>query len=483
MKNKNELKKELYFPEDEKLIDYKLDEFRKKNKITKNYFKNNIEGYIKHFNINIEEIKNGDEDTNYNIPFLAEPIMGIMFRNFKLNPLVDGRRNKNNISIDKLIEYNKKILEDIDQLPTDMKYNIKKTSTYEFNYILNEVIPIILDKMSILFSMIISNSSVSAGNSYIELIDSLDSWIINFINQSIDREESYRDKGDNEHLELNIDNLGNFNTEKNGTYIIDKILKDEYIGNINKVEILKEKLKKVGKDNLFEFIGYKENKIKQGSKKKIDKNYIDREKLIKWINDEKSLSINNYEELLIDRERYLIDLKRSLNLDAYGYNHEGEIKQYRRVIEYTVSNLAEHHKGYLEKLNVIDSILASDCLYDIHTKILYNKVKTVISSQEYTLAIENGFNDTDIIQNKYNVFLDKVAKDMMEEYNRYLYEENKLLYERNKKVKSILEDKNKEFMEKNSQLNLIRSYLSKAMGQTITPILLDEITKLSKVND
>ena len=78
-----------------------------------------------------------------------------MFKNFKLNPLVDGRINKNAISIDKFIEYNKKIFEDIEELPNDIKFNIKNTSTYEFNYILNEVIPIILNKMTILFSLII----------------------------------------------------------------------------------------------------------------------------------------------------------------------------------------------------------------------------------------------------------------------------------------------------------------------------------------
>ena len=464
----------VYHPEDERKIDYKLDEFRKKNKIGKTYFKNNITKYKNHFNINIEEIKNFDEDTNYNIPFLAEPIMGIMFKNFKLNPLVDGRRNKNNIDIDKLIQYNKKIFKDIDELPNDIKYNIKNTSTYEFNYILNEVIPIILDKMAILFSLIISGSRVSAGNSYIDLINSLDSWIMNFVNYSIELEEKQEKLDNNEILRINISNYGKFNVEKSNTYIMDKILKDEYINNINKVDLLKEKMKLVGTENLFEYIDCKSNK------KGIDKSKIDREKLIEWINNEEYNKIYDYKNLLADREQYLQEFKSKLNIekidiDTLECKKTKETLDIKEIIYDELEKLQNEYSNYTDIVNVIDKILYNKD-YDIHTILLYNKIKLIINSKEYKSIVGQEFEASDEDYDKFDALLEKLAEDLWIE----TYKDE---YEKVKKIKNIIDNKYKEFDEKKSQLNLIRSYLSKAIGQTITPTLQKEIMELSKKND
>ncbi|MDN4762904.1 hypothetical protein QYP21_03045 [Clostridioides difficile] len=475
MTREKNIKEELYSPEDEKLIDYKLSEFRKKNKIGDIYFKNNIESYIKHFNLNIEEIKNGDEDTNYNIPFLAEPIMGVMFRNFKLNPLVDGRRNKNNIPIDKLIEYNQKLFEDIEQLPIDMKYNLKRTSTYEFNYMLNEVIPVILDKMSILFSLLIFNSSVSAGNPYIDLIDSLDSWIVNFINYSIDLEEKNETINDESYIRINIDNYGGLNFEKDSTYIMDKILKDEYITNINKVILLKDKLKKVGTQNLFDYIDCKANK------KIIDKSKIDREKIIKWINDIENEDTYYYKNLLHNREIDLQFYKDDLSISKLDYYNKLDYYQeqftidYRNKIHMALLDLEESYKEYKDKIDFIDKILKGN-EYDMFYKCLYAKLKKIINSKEYSLAIKEEIDDIDFIESEFNKLLDKLAKEMWIELNGDSYKKDK-------RIKEIIEMKYEELNEKESQINLVRSYLAKAIGQTITPTLQDEIKRLSKNTD
>lgn len=461
----------MYQAEDERKIDYKLEEFRKKNKITKTYFKNNVNQYKNHFDINVEEIKNFDEEANYNIPFLAEPIMGLMFKNFKFNPLVDGRRNKNNIPIEKLIEYNKKIFEDIDKLPNDIKYNIKNTSTYEFNYALNEAIPIILDKMSILLSLIISESSVSAGNPYRDLIDSLDSWITNFMEHSIEL-EGKQNKIDNEKiLVVNVGTFGKINIEKNSTYIMDKILKDEYVNNIKNVDLLKDKLKIDGTESLFEYLEYKL------TNKEIDKSKIDRDKLIKWINNEDNNEINNYESLLADRECYLEEFKSSLNIDRIckdNIEHQKKpmILNIKDTIYSELENLQNKCSGYRDIVNTIDQILYGEN-FDIYTIMLYNKIKAIVNSEEYKLIVEQDFNVLDEDYDKFDIFLEKLAEDLWIE----TYKDE---YEKVNKIRDIMDNKYKEFEEKNSQLNLIRTHLSKAIGQTITPTLQREIKELSK---
>lgn len=465
------IKKPVYQPEDERKIDYKLDEFRKKNKISKTYFKNNIKKYKNYFDINVEEIKNFDEDTNYNIPFLVEPIMGIMFKNFKLNPLVDGRINKNAISIDKFIEYNKKIFEDIEELPNDIKFNIKNTSTYEFNYILNEVIPIILNKMTILFSLIISESSVSAGNSYIDLIDALDSWIVNFVKHSVELKEKKENIDNNEILMINIDNYGQFNFEKNNTYLMDKILKDEYINNINKVNLLKEKMKIIGTENLFEYINCKSND------KKIDKSKIDRERVIEWINNEELNKIYDYSNLLSEKEQFLQDFKSKLtmekiDIDILECQKRKMILDIKEIINIELYTLKNKYSNYTDVRNVVDKILHSTD-YDIYTIMLYKKVKLIINSKEYISIFEQDTDCLDEDYDNFNIFLEKLAEELWIE----TYKDD---YDKVKKVKNIIDNKYKELDNKKSQLNLIRSYLSKAMGQTITPILQKEIMELSK---
>lgn len=465
------IKKPVYQPEDERKIDYKLDEFRKKNKISKTYFKNNIKKYKNYFDINVEEIKNFDEDTNYNIPFLVEPIMGIMFKNFKLNPLVDGRINKNAISIDKFIEYNKKIFEDIEELPNDIKFNIKNTSTYEFNYILNEVIPIILNKMTILFSLIISESSVSAGNSYIDLIDALDSWIVNFVKHSVELKEKKENIDNNEILMINIDNYGQFNFEKNNTYLMDKILKDEYINNINKVNLLKEKMKIIGTENLFEYINCKSND------KKIDKSKVDRERVIEWINNEELNKIYDYSNLLSEKEQFLQDFKSKLtmekiDIDILECQKRKMILDIKEIINIELYTLKNKYSNYTDVRNVVDKILHSTD-YDIYTIMLYKKVKLIINSKEYISIFEQDTDCLDEDYDNFNIFLEKLAEELWIE----TYKDD---YDKVKKVKNIIDNKYKELDNKKSQLNLIRSYLSKAMGQTITPILQKEIMELSK---
>ena len=461
----------MYQAEDERKIDYKLEEFRKKNKITKTYFKNNVNKYKNHFDINVEEIKNFDGESNYNIPFLAEPIMGLMFKNFKFNPLVDGRRNKNNIPIERLIEYNKKIFEDIDRLPNDIKYNIKSTSTYEFNYVLNEAIPIILDKMSILFSLIISESSVSAGNPYRDLIDSLDSWIANFIEHSIELEKKQNEIENEKILMVNIGTFGSVNFEKNSTYIMDKILKDEYVNNIKKVDLLKDRLKIDGTESLFEYL---ECTLKNNV---IDKSKIDRGKLIKWINNEENNEVDNYESLLSDRECYLEKFKSSLNIDKISedsieYKNEQIISNIKDTIISELENLQNECSDYREIVNTIDKILHGEN-FDIHTIMLYNKIKIIVNSKEYKLIVEQNFNASDQDYDKFDILIKKLAEDLW-------IETYKDRYEKVNKIKDIVDNKYKEFEDKNSQLNLIRLYLSKAIGQTITPTLQKEIKELSK---
>ena len=466
----------VYQPEDEKKIDYKLDEFRKKNKIRKNYFKNNIDSYKKHFNINIEEIKSGDEDTNYNIPFLVEPIMGMMFRNFKVNPLVDGRRNKNNIPIDQIIDYNSKILEDIEKLPIDMKYNIKNTSTYEFNYILNEVVPIILDKFSILFSLIISESSVSAGNEYVDLIDALDSWIMNFLKHSIEAEKCRQYANKNNIPIINIDNYGNLNFEKDSTYIIDKILKDEYKYNLSKTKCLKETLKDKGTKNLFEYLEYKSRK------KTMDKSKIDREKLIKWINNEEDSDVYKYEKLLSDREEYLEDVKNKLNINLNKINSnvaenikQKTIEEIELVIHDELETLHKNISEPEEFINKIDNILGGE-KYDYHTIFLYNKIKEIVNYEEYKVMVSKDHNISDEDYDRFDKVVKKLAIDLWEGVYKEYYEDIE-------QIDNILNSKYDELRENKSQLNLIRTYLSKAMGQTITPILQKEIEELSKDNN
>lgn len=169
---------------------YTSKEFCEKNDIKEEDFYLNIGSVLEYYNIDKKSVKcdeynEWESEYFYKIPCLAEPIVALMVKTYGFNPLGYGKKRPRkdkevDISIDKFIEYNKKLIKEIDKLPYYLRYEIKKSIFYTFNYRISYIIPVIIEKLSAILSKIIVDTNVDAGNMYTYLIEVLQSWIINY---------------------------------------------------------------------------------------------------------------------------------------------------------------------------------------------------------------------------------------------------------------------------------------------------------------
>lgn len=209
--------------------DYTKDEFINKYDIKKYDFKNDIETFLNYFNLDKERLKrDSNEEGNYEIPYEISDLLSLMFKNFKDSPFYDKRYNLNTKNTDFTLNYINKILSEIETLPDYLKYNIKKNPSYLFNFSLNELIPILIDKFTTLFVLIGSRSDVSAGNQLIELIRQLDKWIDNYCLH----DQLVNSNQESNIPALDIDDLGNIHLHAKYDYNIDSVLSkclDDYL--------------------------------------------------------------------------------------------------------------------------------------------------------------------------------------------------------------------------------------------------------------
>lgn len=491
-------KKGKYIRGDIKKVNYTKEEFECLLKHNEGYFKNHIDKYEDYYNLDREELKGFGIGGQYNIPYLTAPLIKVMLGNITENPYRDGRlakvedrkskkeRLKNcrddikkkekkliledgrGIDLDKILKYNELIIKDIENLPIDIKMNLKNNTTYEFNYILNEVMPLILDRFSILLSLLISQSSVSAGNEYIELINALDSWIRNFAIHSIDMEmysnqisdiaEEFKN-GDKSIL-LNIGRDGNFNSEINKSYIIDSILREEYYRNLNLAKNFNDKIKKYGLKEFLEFIGY------EGDYGNIDKNKIKRCQILEWINYIDENGSKRDEKIIMGLEDELLNFKRKLkSMDETKNGKMIKVNFYKEIMKSIMKSISKDPIEYRER--IIDD--AVGFIEPRELGIMMSKyLKKGIKLNSYIQSVKNGTIDIDPT---FNRDLELYATKLWEEFDGRDKKKEKQIEKLISKYYDTLRNKEEE-------ISKIKDHLTRAVEEMIIPKLIDEINNL-----
>ena len=494
--------KDKYIRGDIKKVNYTKEEFECLLNCSKGYFKNHIDKYEDYYNLNREELKGFGIGGQYNIPYLTAPLIKIMLGNITENPYRDGRlakvedrKNKKEryksyskdeiikekkmiledgrgLNLDKIIKYNELIIKGIEDLPTDIKEKLKKNTTYEFNYVLNEVIPLILDRFSILFSLIISQSSVSAGNSYIDLINALDSWIRNFAIHSIDHEENrdkmYREEVDSvEELKngnkvklVNVDTNRTLNSEVDKSYIIDSVLREEYYRNLNLAKVFDDKVKENGLKEFFEYIGY------EGDYNNINKNEINRYKLLEWIGQiDKNYNKKSRQNIAIVESR-LVDFKSKVrSIDRIRNGKTLRVDFYKKIMKSIVKSVSKDPIMYRDR--IIDD--AVGFIEPRELGIMMSRyLKRIIRLNSYNQSIVMGTVDVDP---SFDRDLELYATKLWEEFDC-----------RDKKKEKQIEKLINQYYEKlrngDVQISKTKLHLTKAIEEMIIPKLIDEINNL-----
>lgn len=147
------------------IIDYTREEFLKKYNINDKYLEKLINSkdkkgktILEYYNIDKDLLKRDSSSrAYYEIQYDIADLFKIMVKNFKSNPFYDSRYNLKNSTSEQIIEYNKKIINEIEKLPEYKQAYIKKSENYKFNYLLTKSIPVIIDKLSFLLNASLFN--------------------------------------------------------------------------------------------------------------------------------------------------------------------------------------------------------------------------------------------------------------------------------------------------------------------------------------
>lgn len=111
-----------------KKIDYTKEEFLNTFGIKESKFRFNIKEVMEYFNLDIVSIKaDYEETTNYRIPYEIAPLLAMMISIAGSKSEIPYRKGESKISATKCIEYNNKVINELEKLPDYLKNNIKKT--------------------------------------------------------------------------------------------------------------------------------------------------------------------------------------------------------------------------------------------------------------------------------------------------------------------------------------------------------------------
>lgn len=197
--------------------------------------------------------------------------------------------SKNQLKLDAVINYNKEIIDLIENLPDYIKYIIKENSTYKYNYKILELSGMLLNRLSLLLTIIFSKSNVSSGNIMSELIKSIDSWIDSYFEQYLSTE----DLNLKENMIINIDEDNNLNFERNSKYSIEYVLKNSF----NK--ILKE----------------------------IDLKFYNNSKNIKLDSEKYGYKLNS------KREKGIVNRLKKYNLNEKELSYSNDLSEFKKILE------------------------------------------------------------------------------------------------------------------------------------------------------
>lgn len=219
-------------------------EFTIDNKISNSNFTKDVDNFMDNLGIDSDTIRACDGLNSYQIPLLLEPIISIIMKDCKANPIY--KKNKK-ISIDDIIKYNEKINKKIDKLPDDLKYEIKQTSSYDYNYKLNILSDMLVERLDLLFKLVISESEIESGKGIIQLIKQIDDWIIILKEEQL-KKDMAKDifMNINNEFGFNSYNDIHYNTQDGTNTLIESALKSCYNNQIGLTKLAREKFKNYG---------------------------------------------------------------------------------------------------------------------------------------------------------------------------------------------------------------------------------------------
>lgn len=367
--------------------------------------------------------------SSYEIPFEVAELLNCMIKIYERS-IVRRKKfpSKGQLKLDAVTNYNKEIIELIENLPDYIKYIIKENSTYKYNYKILELSDILLDRLSLLLTIVFSRSNVSSGNVMSELIKSIDSWIDSYFEYYLATENLNL----KESMFINIDEDNEFNFERNSKYSIEYVLKNSFNKILKEVDLRfynNSKNIKIDSENYGYKLDYKREKRIANELKKYNLN----EKELSYSND-----FSEFKKIL---ERTDCDENKKLNKIIIEKIDNKEFEKIEQLHKFIVDNendkeeYREIYEKFLEvKLGDINRAKNIDRLYkrisnnaNQTENYIFNKYREDIKELLHYFSVVYGKN----IETAYKIGEKKYAKQVKDdiiEYNKDISGINILKY-------------------------------------------------------
>lgn len=209
------------------IINYSKSDFIKKYKkdiLNDSIFKTDLPKFLNYFDITISDLK-PEFSNEFEIQHDISDLLSLLIKSYKESPLCDGRYTNPKFNSSSIVDYNNRTIDDVEKLPDYLKHFIKTSENFKFNYSLSKLVPILLDRLTILFSTIATSSGSNAGNILMDLISSIDNWINSYSIQA-SQLDYYKTKTDS--VICNIDSFDQINGKKDLGYSIDNVLRESF---------------------------------------------------------------------------------------------------------------------------------------------------------------------------------------------------------------------------------------------------------------
>lgn len=369
-----------------------LDSFCDEKNISKSdnsyYIKETLENYGLDLNFIVREESKDSNKKSYKIPIISEDILAIMVNSTK-NNVIKQAKDIDKISLDNVIEYNKKLFKDIDKLPRRLKNEIKLSETFKINKELNILMEMLLNRVNLLFNILLSESDVNAGNQIKRLISYIDKFLY-----------SYTEK------KLSLEKINNINYDEVLCSKDKKTLKDFFLLDIDDLDL--ENI------SIHELRNLCVNQLKALK-------IIDEDDLENNVNNTgiKDIGEANYLLESIFKEEFLKSIKDNIDILDYLKKSDINIEEVKKELE----------KIY--KINDVDGKkhFKSDDLYILYKSKLYeenyesyiNKYKESLILKEKVIS-KNDKNIKNLRANgKYFLNETKISKILREDfYDKYI---------------------------------------------------------------
>lgn len=306
-----------------------------------------------------------NNSTRYDIPYEFADLLNCMIKAYELS-ITKGKKfpkNKKTLKMDEIINYNKKLFDEIEKLPDYIKYDIKKDSSYKYNYKFNELSKILIEKLSVLFSIVMLRSNVEAGNILEELIKNIDILICRYFDDYIFKKYLM----DENIMQINLDEDFNINFKNRSKYSLESVLKNafddlkikwEYKSRKtiekNKLDVIEYDIEYTKNKNIFGFKDYMLNINLKNNNNDLDSeiNNIFRDIDKGIINDNKSLYryISNLDNEYVKRKLHKQFLLYLLSLDE---NEVISIEKYYKEFKNNIK-LLSFRNNYNKEIFIIN---------------------------------------------------------------------------------------------------------------------------------